>query len=80
VRPRIAYDAKEAHRWLSEFAEDDLQRIPLMPPGSRLEANATYLNLADALRGEYTAEGRKTWVKPATSCLRHKSTTNFGID
>ena len=46
-------------RWLSEFHDDELKQIPLMPPGSRLEANATYLNLADGASGEFTAEGKE---------------------
>jgi hypothetical protein len=58
-RPRTAFDAKEVHRWLSEFPDDQLQRVPLMPEGTRLEANATYVNLADSERQEFTAEGKE---------------------
>jgi hypothetical protein len=55
--PRTAFDVKEVHRWLSDFPDEDLQRLPLMPAGARLEANATYVNLADRKRSEFTAEG-----------------------
>jgi hypothetical protein len=57
--PRTAFDAKDVHAWLSEFPDDQLQRIPLMPPASRLEANATYVNLADPDRRSFTAEGNE---------------------
>jgi hypothetical protein len=57
--PRTAFDAKPLHRWLSDFPDDELQQIPLMPAGSRMEANATYLNLNDPNRAEFTAEGKE---------------------
>jgi hypothetical protein len=56
--PRTAHSAKEAHRWLSDVPDDELERIPLMPAGARLEANAHYLNLAE--RCEFKAEGNET--------------------
>jgi hypothetical protein len=56
---RTAFDVKDVHRWLCEFPDDDLKRIRLMPAGSRLEANATYVNLSDSERKEFTAEGRE---------------------
>jgi len=58
-RPRTAFDAKEVHQWLRDFPDDQLQQIPLMPAGSRLEANATYVNLADPERRAFTAEGNE---------------------
>jgi hypothetical protein len=57
--PRSAKDAKDVHQMLSEFTDDELLRIPLMPKGSRLEANATYINLHDAVPQEFTAEGNE---------------------
>src|SRR3954467_12809168 len=57
--PRTARDVKDVHRGLSEFTEDELQQIRLMPAGSRLEANATYIDLGDSERREFTAEGRE---------------------
>lgn len=52
-----AYDTKPVHRLLHDFTDDDLQRILVMPPGSRLEQGATYVDLADPARREFTAMG-----------------------
>ena len=57
--PRTAKDVKEVHAMLSEFADDELKRIPLLPAGTRLEANATYLNLSRLPGEAFTAEGRE---------------------
>jgi len=50
---KTAYDVKEAHRRLSDLTDDLLKQIPIMPTGSRLEQDATYLDLAD--RREFKA-------------------------
>jgi hypothetical protein len=50
---------KEVHAMLSEFADDELKRIPLLPAGARPEANATYLNLRRLPGEAFTAEGRE---------------------
>jgi hypothetical protein len=55
--PRTAKDVKDVHRGLNEFADDELDRIPILPAGARLEANATYINLRDDTPHEFTAEG-----------------------
>jgi len=55
--PRMAYDVKEAHRLLNGFSDDQLKRIPILPAGSRLEQDATYIDLADPDRKEFTALG-----------------------
>jgi hypothetical protein len=57
--PRTAFDVKDVHRWLCEIPDDELKRIPLMPAGARLEANAAYVNLAERERGEFKAEGKE---------------------
>lgn len=54
---RTAYDVKEVHRSLSAFEDDELKRIPVLPAGTRLQQGATYLDLADRQRGEFTATG-----------------------
>jgi len=53
VRHRMAYDVKEAHRLLDGFTDDVLKQIPILSEGSRLEQDATYMDLAD--RREFTA-------------------------
>lgn len=44
--PRTAYDVKEAHRLLDGIHDDLLKQIPILPAGTRLEQDATYLDLA----------------------------------
>ena len=51
---RTAYDIEELRNKLSDFDEDELQRIPVLKPGSRLKQGATYINLNDPKREEYT--------------------------
>jgi hypothetical protein len=67
--PRTAKDIKELHRELSDLPDDQLERIPVLPQGSRLEANATYLNLRKPGGGEFTAKGEEDvgaddWIVP----------------
>lgn len=54
---------------LSDFTNDDLKQIPVMPPGSRLEQGATYLDLHASPPREFTAMGdmeatKHTWYVP----------------
>lgn len=44
---RTAYDEKRVHRALADrFSDEELKQIPIVPPGSRLQQGATYLDLA----------------------------------
>ena len=52
-----AYDRKEVQRQLPEFDADELKQISILPTGSRLEQGATYVDLRDASRHEFTAMG-----------------------
>lgn len=53
-----AYDDKDVHRSLhDQFADDELKRIPVLPAGQRLQQGATYLDLRDPEREEFTATG-----------------------
>ena len=54
---RTAHDIKDLHRRFSGLADDDLRQIPVLPPGERLQQGATYFDLNDADRGEFTATG-----------------------
>lgn len=54
---RTAYDIKELHRQLSEFTDDELKEIPVLPAGTRLEQNATYIDLRAEQCKEMTARG-----------------------
>ncbi len=52
-----AYDLKDLHRSMQGFADDELKQIPVVPEGSRLQQGATYLDLNDPERQEFTATG-----------------------
>lgn len=52
-----AYDLKEVHRSLQGFADDDLKQISVVPQGERLQQGATYIDLNDPERSEFTATG-----------------------
>jgi hypothetical protein len=52
-----AHDIREIHRSLPGFADDELKQIPVLPEGARLQQGATYLDLSDRQRGEFTATG-----------------------
>ncbi len=54
---RTAYDVKEAHRLLEGITDDALKQIPVLWPGARLEQGATYIDLRDPRRREFTATG-----------------------
>ena len=53
--PRTAFDVKEVHRLLRDFTDDQLRQIPVLPFGSRLEQDATYIDLADPQRKKFKA-------------------------
>jgi hypothetical protein len=66
---RTAYDLKDAHRLLEGITDDGLKQIPVLPEGARLEQGATYIDLRDPRRQEFTATGdmvadRDHWYVP----------------
>src|SRR5688572_2394912 len=82
--PRTAYDAKEIHDLLREWPDEELQRIPILPAGARLEANATYVNLKDAPLCEFTAEGKEDvgdddWIVPKSEVDYHLWNRLIGV-
>ena len=75
--PPTAYDVKEAHRRLQGFTDDELTQLPILPPGSRLEQGATYVDLRDPERKEFKATGnmeagRDNWYVP-------KANVDYGL-
>lgn len=54
---RSAYDLKAVHNLLSNFSDDDLKRIRVLPEGARLAQGATYIDLNNLDLGEFTATG-----------------------
>ena len=68
---RTAHDLKALHARLRQFMDDDLKQIPVLPQGSRLEQGATYIDLNNLDRGEFTATGDMeagpdNWYVPKT--------------
>ena len=66
---RTAFDVKETHRLLEGITDDGLKQIPVLGEGSRLEQGATYIDLRDPRRREFTATGdmvagRDNWYVP----------------
>jgi hypothetical protein len=57
--PRTAKDLKELHNLLSALPDDEFERLPVLPVGSRLESKATYINLREATAQEFSAEGNE---------------------
>ena len=55
--PRTAYDVKGAHRLLEGITDDGLKQIPVLSISARLEQGATYVDLRDPQRREFTATG-----------------------
>ena len=71
-RARTAYDLKEAHRLLEGITDDGLKQIPVLWPGARLEQGATYVDLRDPSRRQFTATGdmqagEDNWYVPKAS-------------
>jgi hypothetical protein len=54
---RTAYDIKDLHNRLQGYNDADLQGIPVLPPGARLEQGATYIDLRAGKPEEFTARG-----------------------
>lgn len=45
---------------LEDFSDDELKQIPILKPGTRLQQGATYINLNDPDREEFTGVGDMT--------------------
>jgi hypothetical protein len=52
-----AYDLKEVHDLLRDYPDEDLKRIPVLAPATRLAQGATYYNLRHPERGAFGAMG-----------------------
>lgn len=66
-----AYDIKDLHRQMDGYTDDELKQIRVLPPGSRLEQGATYIDLKDPEPKEFTAmggmeAGTDNWYVPKT--------------
>jgi hypothetical protein len=52
---RTVHDIRELHARFSDWSDADLKQIPVLPPGARLEQDATYVDLAAPRPIEFTA-------------------------
>jgi hypothetical protein len=72
-----AYDLKAAHRQFSDLSADELKRIHILPTGTRLEQGATYFDMKNPARGEFTARGDME-AGPTEWCVA-KSDTDYQL-
>lgn len=72
-----AHDLKDLHRSLQEFDDEELKQIPVVPQGQRLQQRATYLDLNDLGREEFTATGEMR--AGADHCYVPKSEVGYPI-
>ena len=66
-----AYEHKELHDRFPQLSSADLKNIPILPAGTRLDQGATYLDLNNLEKGEYSAVsnetvGEKDYIVPKT--------------
>ena len=54
---RTAKDVKELHARFNDWLDSDLDEIPVLPEGARLDQNATYVDLSLDEPVEFTATG-----------------------
>ena len=54
---RTAYDVKAVHHRLREWSDDELKRVLVVDEGEPLRQGATYVDLAEDARAEFTATG-----------------------
>src|SRR5688572_18109787 len=52
-----AYDVKAVPERLKHFSDGELKQLRILPPGSRLEQGATYIDLNNLSLGEFKATG-----------------------
>ena len=55
-----AYEFKELHGKFPQLDNADLKDIPILPAGTRLDQGATYLDLNNPEKGEYSAVSNET--------------------
>lgn len=66
------------------YTDDELKQIPVLPQGSRLEQGATYIDLKDSERKEFTAMGgmeasADNWYVPKTEVSYPLSNRLIGV-
>ncbi len=82
---RTAYDIKDLHNRLEGYTDDELKQITVLPVGSRLEQNATYIDLRAEAPEEITAwgdmeAGPENWYVPKTEVDYQLWNRLLGVD
>jgi hypothetical protein len=54
---RTMRDVKDLHARYRDWSDSDLEQVPIVPAGSRLEQGATYIDLNEPGPREFTATG-----------------------
>jgi hypothetical protein len=54
---RTMHDVKDLHARYRDWSDDDLQQVPVLAAGTRLEQGATYIDLNEPGPREFTATG-----------------------
>src|SRR5687767_2067055 len=72
---RTMRDVKELHTRYRDWSDDDLQQVPVLPAGSRLEQGATYVDLNEPGPREFTATG--DMQAAARQCIIAKSSVPY---
>ena len=83
---RTAYDLKDVHRRLDRFGftDDELKRLPILSPGTRLEQGATHMDLQAPDFHEFKALGnmeatRDHWFVPKDQVDYHLWNRLIGV-
>jgi hypothetical protein len=72
-----AFDYKDMQDLLPGWTGSDLRQLIIVPEGSRLQQGATYFDLRDPARGEFTARG--DMVAEPDSRLVPKDRTQYDL-
>ena len=54
---RTAKDIKGVHQRFRDWLDSDLEQVPILPKGTRLEQGATYIDLKEGRPMEFVATG-----------------------
>jgi hypothetical protein len=75
---RTVHDFKELHAGFSEWSDGALKQIPVVPEGSRLEQNATYIDLMAATPPSLRPLGARRPEAATAMCRRARCHISFG--
>src|SRR3954471_6908225 len=68
-RALTAYDLKPLHAQFCNLSDEELKCIRVLAPGTRLEQGATYIDLRDPGRGEFTGSVASFYLRDFPLCF-----------